>query len=197
MRNTLAAVGARSRFRHMRSEMKLLVALTFVIGVVTASLTAHAASGVSPADKAALTSTLEGVVKQVESGTLANVDPVIETLKGAVEKGKAIIAAVAAQDASNRKVLEFIAASVGKMYGETLESIEHNWHKGDAIHLAGLGDIYDKIAKQSPAIVAIDAVVHPVTAILALQAYKKDQKKDHLDQVVTELKELLDAMKAL
>jgi hypothetical protein len=177
--------------------MKLFAVLALAIGLLTGAATANAASGVPPADKAALTSTLEAVVKQAESGNIPSVDATIDTLKGAVEKGKAIIAAVAAQDPANRKVLEFVAASVDKMYGETLQSIEDNWHRGDAVHLAGLGETYDKIAKDSPAIVAIDSVVHPVTAILALQAYKKDQKTKHLNQVAAELKELLEAMKNL
>lgn len=177
--------------------MKLFAALALAVSLLIGASTVDAASGVSPADKAALQSTLEGVVRQAESGSLSSVDAAIETLNGAVEKGKAIIGAVSAQDSANRKVLEFVAASVDKMYGETLQSIEDNWHRGDAIHIAGLGETYDKIAKDSPAIVAIDSVVHPVTAILALEAYKRDKKKEHLDQVVAELRELLDAMKHL
>ncbi len=177
--------------------MKRFAAVALAVSLLIGASTANAASGVSPADKAELTSTLVSVVKLAETGKLASVDSVIDTLKGAVEKGKAVIAAVAAQDSVNRKVLEFVAASAGKMYDETLQSIEDNWHRGDAIHLAGMGETYDKIDKGSPANVAIDAVVHPVTAVLALEAYKKDQKKEHLDQVAAELNELLDAMKNL
>ena len=111
-----------------------------------------------------------------------------------VEKGKAVIVAVVAQDAANGEVLEFVASNVGKMYSETLESVETKWHKGGAIKAAGLGSIYEKIDNRSAPSAAIDMMVHPVTAILALQAYNKDQNKAHLQQVVTELKKLIEKM---
>lgn len=177
--------------------MSMLLAYMLAVGLATLPSTVNAASAVAAADKAAIITTLEGVIKQAEADTIKDVDPVIATLKGAIEKGKAVIATVAAQDSTNRKVLEFVAANVDKIYGETLESIETNWHKGGAIKAAGMGAVYEKVAEHSPASVAINTVVHPVTAILALQAYKKDQKRDHLNQVVTELKELIDGMKNL
>lgn len=177
--------------------MKLLFAYALAIGLAIVAPVANAASVLSPADRTAITTTLNDVIKQAEAGAIKDVDPVITTLKGVAEKGKVILGALAAQDAANRKVLEFVAANVDKIYRETLESIETNWHKGGAIKAAGLGSIYEKIEERGAASAAINMVVHPVTAILALQSYKKDQKKAHLEQVVTELKELIDYMKNL
>jgi len=178
-------------------SMKLLLAILAAVGFVAMPSMGNAQSGVAPADKTAIVSSLEGIIKQAETGSIKDVDPVIAALKGVVEKGKAVVAAVAARDAANRKLLEFVGASVDKMYGEDLESIETNWHKGGAAKTAGPGADFEKVDERSPASAAMTSVIHPVTAILALQAYKKEPQKAHLDQVAKELKEQIERMASL
>lgn len=176
--------------------MRHLLTLATVLGLAFASPLAHAESIVPAADVAAVDAILKEVIKEAASGKVADVDGAVAKLNTAVEKGKAMIALVAAKDEANKKALEFVAAHADKMKTETLETIEANWHAGKAMKDAGAGD-YEKIDQAGAAAAAMDTVIHPVTAILALQEYKKDQKKDHLDQVVSELEELVGHLKHL
>lgn len=172
--------------------MKLLPALALALGLGFAVTAAdvHAEDVVPAADKAAYKATLQEVIKEAASGKVADVDAAVAKLNKVVETGAGWCKTHAAKDAKNQKALEFVAASVDKMKAETLESIEANWHQGKAMKDAGAGD-YATIDQTSAAASLLDTVIHPVTAIIALNEYKKDQKKDHLDQVVSELEELV------
>jgi len=77
----------------------------------------------------------------------------------------------------------------------SLEDIEKLWHDGGYAKKEGI-DIH-KFDHFDEVMCHYDAVVHPATAIICLNEYKKDNKEEHLDQVKDELSEVIEHMKHL
>ena len=94
-----------------------------------------------------------------------------------------------------KKLMKLCIDNAEKMSAMSLEEIEAQWHDGEAITKAGL-DVkgFDHFGE---AMCHADGVIHPATAIICLNAYKKDQKQEHLDQVKDELSEVVSHFKHL
>jgi hypothetical protein len=82
-----------------------------------------------------------------------------------------------------------------KMKGLSLSEVEAQWHEGS--FLKGQGVNMDKYDHFSEVMCHYDTVVHPATAIIALNEYKKTNNEDYLEQVKDELAEVIQHLKHL
>ncbi|MCI0505225.1 MAG: hypothetical protein L0Z73_03870 [Gammaproteobacteria bacterium] len=70
----------------------------------------------------------------------------------------------------------------------SLSEIEEKWHHGGELKKNGYEVKDDHFGQVGN---LIDAVIHPPTTYIALTKYKTDGNKEHLEQVVAELSEVL------
>ncbi len=71
----------------------------------------------------------------------------------------------------------------------SLEEIEADWHQGGVAREHGID--WDGMPHFSPAVNAVEAVVHPATVYILLELYRDDGDAEHLMQAIDELNEVL------
>lgn len=164
--------------------VKLFATALFLSGALMFS--AHAA------DTATYEANMNEVVKAIASGTV-DVDALVAKLDAATAIGVEMAKEVAAKDAKGKPLLDHLIANLDKVKGATLESVEHDWHHGHAFKDAGID--HDGFDHYGAVIGAKDAVVHPITAAIALKSYKADKNAEHLEQAQSEIEEMLGQLK--
>ena len=93
------------------------------------------------------------------------------------------------------KIMKITMENANKMASLTLNDIEAQWHEGGALKANGIDTSkYDHFAE---VMCHYDAVVHPATAIICLNEYKKTSNEDLLEQVKDELAEVREHLKHL
>jgi len=89
----------------------------------------------------------------------------------------------------DRKMIHLTVLNSERMKRLSLEQIEKDWHAGDYMRSHGIE--INEINHISDAMNFYDAIVHPATAIIALEEYRKDGNAEHLTQVEDELTEVV------
>ena len=97
--------------------------------------------------------------------------------------------------ANEKKIMEWVIEQGPKMTSLSLDEIEKLWHDGG--FLKGKGIDIDKFEHFDEVMCHYDAVVHPATAIICINEYKKDKSEEHLDQIKDELAEVIEHIKHL
>ncbi|MBW2647617.1 MAG: hypothetical protein JRE23_15880 [Deltaproteobacteria bacterium] len=93
------------------------------------------------------------------------------------------------------KIMKITIDNAKKMTTLTLDEIESQWHEGGALKAKGIDiSTLDHFAE---VMCHYDAVVHPATAIICLNEYKKTQKEELLEQIEAELAEVREHLKHL
>lgn len=123
--------------------------------------------------------------------TPENVDDVIKTQEKLVNIGKQACTKFKGetQDATATKVMDLVLSNADSMQKMSLEEIEKQWHNGEFLKANGVDP--DTVQHFGAANSHMDMIVHPVTAILVLNDYKKSKDAKKLDQVKDELSEVL------
>jgi hypothetical protein len=93
------------------------------------------------------------------------------------------------------KMLNMTIDSKNNITSMTLDQIEEQWHEGSFLKSRGI-DIMT-LDHFSHAMCHYDSVIHPATAIICLQEYKKTKNEEFLDQMKAELAEVMEHMKHL
>ncbi|WP_135078451.1 hypothetical protein [Terasakiella sp. SH-1] len=160
--------------------------------VITALLLVAGTAQAFEFEKAKFEEIAKNTISAALSGKIDNVDAVMADQKKLIALGVAGCRAYAQEDATHKAMMELVASSAEKMTAMSLEQIEEAWHEGGA--LAEIGVDVDDIEHFGTAISLMDAVVHPATAYIALQEYKKTGEAELLVQVKDELSEVLEHM---
>jgi len=97
--------------------------------------------------------------------------------------------------AEEKKIMQAVIDDSARMKTLSLSDIEAQWHEGGALKAKGVD--LGKYDHFSEVLCHVDAVVHPATAIICLNEYKKTKKTELLDQVKAELQEVVQHLKHL
>lgn len=130
----------------------------------------------------------EDTIKHVQTGRVDNIDVLIAEQEKLVQIGVAACDDYASKNPKAKPVLGLITSHAATMKQLSLNEIEEKWHDGGELKKNGYEVQEDHFGPVSN---LIDAVIHPATTYIALNDYKKDGNKAHLDQVVAELSEVL------
>lgn len=166
----------------MKNKLTKMFATAAVIGAVSIS-------SAQAYDKAAYEAICNDVIKVVVTGDVSDVDGLISKLEKATDIGVEMAKAIAVSEPKGKKLLDYLVSKVDMIKGETLEQIEHEWHHGSAFKDNGID--HDGFDHYGPVIGAKDAVVHPLTAIVALKTYKESKDEELLEQAQAELEEII------
>lgn len=129
-------------------------------------------------------------IRQTATGVAGDIDALIAMQEQLLEIGKR-----GAQDylesdpGEHNKPLLLTFENADKMKTLSLEKIETEWHEG--AYLASQGIDKDKIDHFGPVMSLMDAMIHPATAYIALQDYKKTGNPELLSRAKAELAEVL------
>jgi hypothetical protein len=96
---------------------------------------------------------------------------------------------------SEARMLQYTIDAANKMKSMSLEQIEEQWHEGGYLKSKGI-DI-SKMDHFDEVMCHYDSIVHPATAIICLQEYKKSNNEELLEQMKAELAEVAEHMKHL
>lgn len=133
------------------------------------------------------------VIKAVVSENLADMNGLKGKLEEATKIGLELATEVSAAHPDGKQMLDFLAQNVNKIKTSNLEAIEHDWHHGGAFKAAGVK--HDEFDHYGAVIGAKDAVVHPLTALAALNQYEATKNPEFLETAQAELEEILGQLK--
>lgn len=142
-------------------------------------------------DKEEFVDTAKYTIKKVKRGKVRekDIDKLIAHQNKLIRLGIEGALAYAETAPADRKMLHLTVLNSERMKRMSLEEIEKQWHAGDYMRSHGI-DI-NEISHISDAMNFYDAIVHPATAIIALEQYRKDGNPEHLGQVEDELTEVV------
>lgn len=160
--------------------------------IVSATLF-FSATTAEAADKAKYETLSKEVIQALVTEDTSNIDGLIAKLDEATQIGVEMAKEVSATDEKGKQLLDLLIANIDKVRSANLEAIEHDWHHGGAFKAAGID--HDSFDHYGPVIGAKDAVVHPLTALVALKQFKEDGDTEHLEQAQAELEEILGQLK--
>ena len=144
-------------------------------------------------DKVKFTQIVNDTIKIVLSGSVTDVDALLAKQQELVDIGAQGCLDYAATHPDDAAFLQAIVDQKDVMSKLSLDDIEEQWH--DYGYLKSKGFDPDKYEHFAPVISLMDTVVHPATAIIALNLYKNEKDADHLEQVKDELSEVLEHLK--
>lgn len=127
-------------------------------------------------------------IEQAQNGKISDVDALIAQQAKLVQLGVEACTQYGNKHPKARRILELVTSNADSMKQLTLSEIEEKWHHGGELEKHGYTVKEDHFGDVGN---LIDAVIHPATTFIALNHYKRDKKKEHLDQVVAELSEVL------
>ncbi|MEE8431405.1 MAG: hypothetical protein V3S16_09160 [Candidatus Desulfatibia sp.] len=147
-------------------------------------------------EKEAFEKLAKDTIKQVISGSIADIDGLIaiqeKMIALGVEGCKMYVSK--APDAKDKKIMELVIGGAEKMKGMTMDEIEEAWHDGGVLGKNGIDA--DSIG-MGQTMSLMDSVIHPATTYIALKEYKKTKDKALLDQVKDELTAVLEHNKMI
>ena len=130
----------------------------------------------------------QDTIEQAKQGRIRDIDQLIAVQDQLIKIGVDACNEYAEKHPKSKKILELVTTSAGTMKQLSLHEIEEKWHEGGELKKHGYAIKDDHFGQVGN---LIDAVIHPATSFIALNRYKKDNKPEHLDQVVAELSEVL------
>ena len=163
--------------RAMR-EAGLIVIGLILLGFITT---------VSAADLTEYKRLAEDTIKQAQDG-VKDIDQLIAQQEKLMQIGIAACDDYAKKHPKTKSVLELVTSNADTMKQLTLNEIEEKWHHGGELKKIGYEVKEDHFGQVGN---LIDAVIHPATTYIVLTKYKQDGNKEHLEQVVAELSEVL------
>ena len=146
-------------------------------------------------DKAGYEKLVKDVIGTLVAKNYADIDGLVAKLDAAAKIGVEFCKEIAASDAANKAIIEFVIASFDKIRATPADKFESEWHEGGAFKAAGHD--MSKLDQTGKAASAIDTVIHPLTARAALMAYKTSKKPDLVKTAIDELEEVLGHLKHL
>lgn len=139
--------------------------------------------------------TAKKTMKAVKKNKVRNVDDLIAQQKELIRIGIEGCLEFAEKNPADAKMMHLIVLNSLKMQNLSLEQIEAEWHAGGYLRAHGI-DI-DKFTQADVQVNYYDSIVHPATAIIALNEYKKSQDPALLEQVHDELAEVVHHVEGL
>ncbi|WP_455207954.1 hypothetical protein [Kaarinaea lacus] len=130
----------------------------------------------------------EDTIKQAQNGQIQNIDQLIAQQAKLVQIGVDACNDYADKNPKAKQILSLVTSNADTMKTLTLSEIEEQWHHGGELKKNGYEVKEDHFGQVGN---LIDAVIHPATTYIALNKYKTDGNKAHLEQVVAELSEVL------
>ena len=127
-------------------------------------------------------------IEQAQNGKISDVDALIAQQAKLVQLGVEACTNYGNKHPKAKRILELVTSNADMMKQLSLSEIEEKWHHGGELEKHGYTVKEDHFGDVGN---LIDAVIHPATTYIALNHYKRDQKKEHLDQVIAELSEVL------
>lgn len=169
-------------------KSKLLLALSGLF--VLFALHVNASGNTLEQNKAQYQTLVQGVVQGIVSGDTSptNVKAWEAQLNQAANIGIEMSKQVMAQDPSGQALLGYLIKNVGQIKSSDLDTIEAQWHHGGAFPAEMKHDSFDHYGA---VIGAKDAVVHPLTALVALQQFESTQNPEFLQTAQAELEEII------
>ena len=160
-----------------------------VIGLITSGLILFGCvTVVSAADLDEYKRLAEDTIKQAQNGHVEDIDQLIAQQEKLMQIGVAACDDYAKKHPKAKRILGLVTSNAESMKQLTLGEIEEKWHHGGELKKNGYEVKEDHFGQVGN---LIDAVIHPATTYIALNKYKNDGDKAHLDQVVAELSEVL------
>lgn len=159
----------------------------FILTVATGL--ALVTSGAQAMDIAGFKKVATEIVQEAASGNVSDIDALIAKNEVLVQIGIVGCKEYRTQAPEHAKLMTMVLDNVENMRNMTLEEIESAWHEGEYMSANGLD--FDSIDHFGAALSHMDAVLHPITAILALKEYKETRDSDLIDQVKDEIGEVL------
>lgn len=129
------------------------------------------------------------VIKVVHRGTATNIDALIEKNEELIAIGIEGCNEYAQDNPEYAEVMKKVVDNADAMKAMTLEDIEPAWHEGGWLKANGF-DI-NALGHDHPVRTYLDSVLHPATAIIALEDYKQYKYPGLLIQVKKELAEVM------
>jgi hypothetical protein len=133
--------------------------------------------------------TAKKTLKAVKKSKVRNVDDLIDQQRELIRMGIEGCLEFAEKSPADAKMMHLIVLNSLKMQNLSLKEIESEWHGGGYLRSHGI-DV-DKFGKSDAQINYFDSIVFPATAIVALEAYKKNQDPALLEQVHKDLAEVV------
>jgi len=130
----------------------------------------------------------QDTIQQAQTGKVQDIDKLIAQQAKLVQIGVDACNDYASKYPQSKQILNLVTTNANSMKQLTLSEIEEKWHKGGELKKQGYvvkDDHFGQVGN------LIDAVIHPATSYIALNQYKTDGNKAHLEQVVAELSEVL------
>lgn len=143
---------------------------------------------VSAADLTEYRRLAEDTIKQAQNGHIRDIDQLIAQQEILMQIGVAACDDYAKKHPKSKSILDLVTSNADTMKQLTLSEIEEKWHHGGELTKNGYEVKEDHFGQVGN---LIDAVIHPATTYIALNKYKNDGDKAHLDQVIAELSEVL------
>ncbi len=129
-------------------------------------------------------------IQQVLSGKDIDADAMIKDQKELIKIAIAGCKTYIEKHPEDSKLLQLVMDNAATMQSLSLEEIEEQWHEYGVLTSKGFDT--DAFEQFSPAISLMDSIVHPATAVIVLNNYKKDGDSDALLQIKDELAEVLE-----
>jgi len=139
------------------------------------------------ADLAQYKKMAENTIEQAASGHISDIDALIVQQEMMIKIGINACNEYASKNPSAKRTMDLVTSNVESMKKLSLHEIEEKWHEGGEFKKNGI-TIDDHFSELGS---LIDAVIHPATSYIALNHFKKNKNKNHLQQVVAELTEVL------
>ena len=130
----------------------------------------------------------QSTIKQAQNGRISDIDRLIAHQEQLVQLGVDACNQYSKKHPKAKRILELVTSNADSMKKLSLSEIEEKWHHGGELKKHGYSVKEDHFGDVGN---LIDAVIHPATTFIALNKYKRDNKTEHLDQVVAELSEVL------
>lgn len=158
-------------------------------GIVISGLVMMLATSISIAGELSEYKRLaQQTIDQAQNGKISNIDELIAQQEKLVQLGVDACNDYSSKHPKAKRILELVTSNAGAMKQLSLSEIEEKWHHGGELKKHGYTVKEDHFGAVGN---LIDAVIHPATTYIALNKYKRDQKPEHLQQVVAELSEVL------
>jgi len=162
--------------------------------LLTLSLTRAALAADPPAARAAdvdkYNTLLAASMAELDKGTSADLDAVEADQEELLLIGIEACREFGGEDAEFQPMMEFIIESIPTMRAMTLDEIERQWHEGGALEEAGF---YNSTVEHFGKVNSrMDMVLHPVTVMIALDAYRSAQNPMLLEHALDELEEVFE-----
>jgi len=144
-------------------------------------------TNVFAADLAQYKKIAEHTIEQAKSGHINDIDALIAQQEIMIGIGIKACNEYATKNPGAKQALSLVTSNAEGMKKLSLHDIEEKWHEGGIFKKNGI-TIDDHFGELGS---LIDAVIHPATSYIALNHFKSNNDKSHLQQVVAELTEVL------